>query len=54
MSAEDAKAQLRALGIGRRRAETSHWKVGTAPVGEPNPHYDPTALARLAQEAESA
>jgi hypothetical protein len=51
MSAEEAKAQLRALGIGRRRAETSHWKVGTAPVGEPNPLFDPQLQARLVAEA---
>lgn len=42
-----ARAQIASLLSGRRRADTRHWRVGTAPVGDPNPHYDPTAAARL-------
>ncbi|WP_203920611.1 hypothetical protein [Rugosimonospora africana] len=45
-----AKAQLHQLLAGNRRARTSHWTAGTAPTGEPNPHYDPAAAARLATD----
>jgi hypothetical protein len=47
LPADEAKALARAALAGKRRADVRHWRVGTAPVGEPNPHYDPEAAARL-------
>jgi len=50
VAADQAKAELREKLAGRPRPNLSHWRVGTAPDGQPNPHYDPAAAARLAAE----
>lgn len=47
-----ARAQIAQLLSGRRKADTRHFRAGTAPVGDPNPHYDPDAAARLRELAE--
>lgn len=48
MDADTARALARAIAGRVPPANVSHWKVGTAPVGEPNPLYDPLAAAALA------
>lgn len=51
MSADEARAAMRQLLAGRRPAKMSHWTLGTAPVGEPNPHYDPVVAAGAPDQA---
>ncbi len=41
----DARAAARAIASQYPAANTSHWKAGTAPQGDPNPRYDPAATA---------
>lgn len=52
LTAEQARAEARAIASRYGRAKTSHWTEGTAPVGEPNPLYDPAIAAQALDEAQ--